>query len=162
MKEFTQSNIVPGNCWQTAVACILEVDPETMPQQHIVEADLFSEDAETRRLARSYNNVLNTYLFKHHGLVYTELYGHQANAVRMGPPGWHVLIGPTVRTDQNGRKHCVVGYYGDQWWDPHPSRAFLTKVTSWGLLVPMPDDWKKNWERYTCECPACCPTPPSP
>lgn len=34
MRELTQTTFGDrGNCWQTCVACVLDIDPETMPSQ---------------------------------------------------------------------------------------------------------------------------------
>lgn len=136
MIQFTQTNLNPGNCWQTAIACILEVDPETMPPQHEIEA-LRAEKAVSGW--GSYHNALNGYLTKHHGLVYSEIYRHQFGSVRPLRE-WHTLNGPTVRTSElkeSGNfhvNHCVVARNREFVWDVHPSRAGLVRVESWGVI----------------------------
>lgn len=152
MTPHTQTNIDPGNCWQTAVACVLDVDPDSMPAQ----CDHESVD-ESGKLQGSYGNALRSYLREHHRLTYTEIYPHQFAVLQMKDPGYHVLIGPTIRSAENGRNHAVVGRYGAMVWDPHPSRAGLLSVASWGLIGPFPADWDEFWSRsgVLCECPNC-------
>jgi hypothetical protein len=155
MKEFTQTDLDPGNCWQTAVACVLEVEPRALPSQTAVEAQ-----------GKAYQNALNAYLEHHHGMLYTELEDYQTLGVTLPDPGWHLLVGPTVRTTPERRiHHCVVGHHGAPAWDPHPSRAGLTEVRRWGILCPLHDRlrrWRKemlekspgDWD-FLCVCPTC-------
>lgn len=66
MKYFTQSQLAPhGNCWQTAIACILEVEPDTLPPQS--EIDTWPH--EVLGGWGMYSNCLQGYLRKHHGLA---------------------------------------------------------------------------------------------
>jgi hypothetical protein len=162
MKMFTQSSISPGNCWQTAVACILEVQPELLPPQeelHALPNDVLEGHG-------YYANVLNGYLRKHHNLGYVTIHGYQTPAIRALKHYWHVISGPTVRTAEHGLNHAVVGCNGMPVWDPHPSRSFLIMddVTqlSWGVLVPArPLDEERMANNrgyrmvYGCLCPAC-------
>lgn len=48
------------------------------------------------------------------------------------PPVYHLLGGRSPR----GFLHQCVGYGGRLAWDPHPSRAGLTSLTSLGFVVP--------------------------
>ncbi len=154
MKQYTQSNTDPGNCWQTAVACILEVDPAELPDQVALEG-----------AGKQYTNRLNAYLGQHHGLMYSELEDYQWLGIMPREPGWHLIIGPTIRTTETHRiHHVVVGRFGEEFWDPHPSRAGLTEPRRWGILAALPNrirDWRKEmlakggeWE-FDCVCPAC-------
>jgi len=177
MRELTQSSLMPGNCWQTAVACVLDLDPEMLPSQarYDVAARSFSGWG-------GYQNVLNGYLAKHHRMMYAELYEYQIGAVMPREPGYHMLIGPTIRTAEHraaGRhqvNHIVVARYGEMIWDPHPSRAGLTEIERWGVLGPLPErlhrmnidradkfaadgrDDAADYRRVMidCLCPGCC------
>ncbi len=173
MIELTQTNLAPfGNCWQTAIACVLELPAEELPDQSAIER----HDEEVCRPARlaargdgqespawmswfRYHNALNVYLAKHHGLGYQELYRFQLPGVairRSHHAGHHLICGPTVRTPETKIDHVIVGRYGKPVWDPHPSRAFLTKVRSWGLLGELwdaPDG--PMYDALPCLCPAC-------
>jgi hypothetical protein len=157
--ERTQTRLHPdGNCWQTCVACILDVEPETLPSQAEIERVPPGE-----KWGKHYGNALNAYLRRHHGLFYVQLDPHQvAPFARLREPGHHLLVGPTVRTPETGAKHVVVARHGEPIWDPHPSRAGLTGVTGWGFLVPFPAYWAETWDRIPCVCPACASTQPSP
>lgn len=156
MKFHTQSNVeVPyGNCWQTAVACILDIDPEVMPSQ--------------AKHHERYLNQLNAYLGKHHDLMYTcfhehywrgvlHLYGHH-------PSGYYCWEGETVRTPVNKSDHVVVACGDKMVWDVHPSRAGLTVVKRWGVLGAIPEEirtWRekrieeKGDKDLMCQCPSC-------
>jgi hypothetical protein len=158
LRRQTQSKLAPGNCWQTAVACVLGVSADELPDQ-----------VEIEREDRSYWNLLNAYLKKHHGSIYSELYDWQFSAIEIRDPGLHIMVGPTVRTPDKGTFHAIVGRRGEPFWDPHPSRAGLTKVDRWGIVSKATeqilrdeaeriasselDSWlRKN---LTCICPKC-------
>lgn len=172
MIEFTQSSLAPGNCWQTAIACILEVYPDTLPSQVAVE---------TRKYQNHYLNALNAYLEHHHKLVYSEIYEYVIPVLRVvGMDGYHTINGPTVRTPVSRVEHVTVGRFGDVVWDPHPSRAGLVRKERWGILAPQPEKWRvdrdqrrelylktepqfqRKWDRltYFCSCPECGGLPP--
>lgn len=144
MKYFTQSNLYPnGNCWQTALACILEVDPETLPPQTEIERTLRA------KIGRwgMYSNCLQGYLRKHHGLSYVTISPYEFTAVRP-VRAEHVMCGPTVRTAATGTHHAVVAVNGYAVWDPHPSRDGLIATRDWGCLgVYIPPQSKEDAER---------------
>ena len=150
MTRYTQSCTAPGNCWQTAVACILNVEPDTLPSQ---------VEIEKRRL--SYNNALNSYLYLHHGLCYSEVYDYQFTGLEVRRDwhmGHHLLVGPTERTATNGGiNHVVVACQGEPVWDPHPSRAGLLSVERWGLLGHVQERQLAN-RKVQLARPDCCPT----
>lgn len=140
MRELTQAHLTPhGSCWQTAVACILDVPAEALPDQHVIESRAKAESVENYAGHHSYTNALNAYLTKHHGLGYIQEPRWRVGPLGFHDPGFHLMIGPTVRTREDGDGprilHCVVGHHGVQVWDPHPSRAGLTRVISWGWLA---------------------------
>jgi hypothetical protein len=145
MIEYTQTKFgeVKGNCFQTALGCILEVDPEGLPAQDIWDV------RKGKGWACSYHNIIQGYLWKHHGLGYCELADWEFAAVSVREPGWHVLIGPTVRTsDAHQVNHAVVGRYGETVWDPHPSRAGLVAVEKWGLVYQVPPRIRASRDQY--------------
>ncbi len=167
MKYYTQSNLSPGNCWQTAVACLLEVEPDLLPPQHEIE----SLDHAILNGYGSYQNVLNGYLGKHHGLIYVNVHEWMFGSVKPVIPV-HVMCGPTVRTaalqaaGAPNIHHCVVGLNGVMVWDVHPSRTGLIGVREWGLLgelQPCTIADRKKWTDNEmadlvfnrCLCPAC-------
>ena len=169
LQYFTQSSLSPGNCWQTAIACLLEVDPELLPPQHEIEA--IPNAGGVLGGWGSYSNVLNGYLGKHHGLIYSEIQAYQFGSVRPIMPG-HTMCGPTVRTEtlkKNGSyhiHHCVVGVEGKAVWDVHPSRQGLIEVKSWGILGELQPVSLADRKRFAkdpaadlvfnqCLCPKC-------
>lgn len=152
MNRLTQTNLDPGNCWQTCVACILDVDPSGLPDQALY--DLRNPDGSWR--GPSYLNALQGYLHKHHGLSYVTVYAPALRHLRVATEGGlHLMCGPTIRTAHNGGvNHAVVARDGSLEWDPHPSRAGLLSVSDWGLIVPTPPEWEKAG-RPACECHRC-------
>ena len=151
MIPFIQSNLKPGNCWQTAVASILGIDPECLPDQSAIAAKGGDHSY--------YNNPLQAYLFKHHGLMFCTIQDYMFGAIKVTSfNGYHTMSGPTVRTATNGGiRHCVVGHNGLFVHDPHPSQAGLLKVESWGFLAPLSEEWKAGaWQtKHRCQCPEC-------
>ena len=163
MIPYIQTDIEHGNCWQTAIASILEVEPSTLPCQVTIE-----------KAGTSYWNSINSYLMDHHGLVYSEICDYQFTGLvpcHSWFNGYHLLVGPTVRTPHNGCKHVVVARFGVYWFDPHPSEAGLTEVEKWGVLGKANNDQleRRKWSRSEhckypdasmwCLCPACCEDP---
>lgn len=159
MLELTQDTFHPrGNCWQYAVACILEVNPAEMPSQfaHYTQQDPESGPASLWSL--HYSNALNAYLKKHHGLAYVEIISPPEVFAQMRAVGYHMLTGRTVRSAaQNDGWHVVVAKDGEMVWDPHPSRAGLTEVMRWAFLTPFPKTWERQWQNEPCVCPRCKP-----
>ena len=145
MRELTQSRLTPpGDCWQTCVASILDLDPTELPSQG--------------DYGPGYLGALQAYLREHHGLAYVELnvVPEVLGCLRLPEPGWHMMTGRTVRSEAlGGGRHVVVGRHGREVWDPHPSRAGLLDDVRWGLLVPFPALWRAHGVKADpCECPA--------
>lgn len=156
MREFTQTTFgLQGNCWQTAVACLLDVDPVTLPDQSICD----HLDGEGRRQPPFYGNLLQVYLKKHHRLAYVDNFPSTLlDVLAIRDPGWHFLTGTTERSGTPGGapRHVVVARYGKVAWDPHPSRAGLLGEIRYAFLVPRPPEWDAYVGREDpCECPAC-------
>jgi hypothetical protein len=170
VKFLTQTTLEPGNCWQTAVACLLDVDAETLPPQSEIEVAAKTENRYAGHF--SFHNAMQCYLQKHHGKSYVQIPVWQLAQTRV--IGEHVIVGPTVRTGTELPRviHCVVGVDGAVAWDVHPSRAGLTEAQHFGFLLPTPPDWEKGPDRIAgelqswregrresianlCCCPAC-------
>lgn len=62
LRTQTQSDILHGNCWQTALACILLVPASELPSQVAIEID-----------KQYYLNAMNAYLDRHHDMMYCEV-----------------------------------------------------------------------------------------
>jgi hypothetical protein len=160
MKELTQTSLHPaGNCWQTCVACILDLDLDVMPQQAEYDWRRKKEDG-TTEYGPSYHTALNAYLRTHHGLAYVEVTGPNElyACIQVASDAPHMITGRTIRSDaQDGARHVVVGRRGEMIWDPHPSRSGLTEEIRWAFLVPFPKQWQKSWGSK-CPCPTCMAT----
>lgn len=158
MKFHTQTNLDPGNCWQTCVACVLDVEPEELPDQIVHDAKLeVQEDGTKKWVGPHYNTALNAYLRTHHGLAYVEVHYPKElwTVLQIRDPGLHLMTGKTVRTPVNNARHVVVGKYGEMIWDPHPSRAGLTEDVNYAFLVPYPQSWRRFVDESPCVCPRC-------
>jgi hypothetical protein len=110
MRELTQTNLDPGNCWQTAIACVLDLDPETMPAQCDYEIRTTYPDGRVTR-GPSYNNALQAYLLTHHGLAYHALHMPWAyfdGQLQVKSDTIHFVSGRTNRSATNGEKRHVV------------------------------------------------------
>lgn len=156
MREFTQTTLHPrGNCWQTAVACVLDLDPEELPSQF----DAYTQnDPESvgSLWSLNYGQVLQPYLRKHHGLGYVEILSPPEVFASMRAIGYHLLTGRTERSAaQNDSWHVVVAKDGEMIWDPHPSHAGLDEVLRWAFLTPFPKSWERNFPIDSCVCPKC-------
>ena len=161
MKKLTQTRTgATGNCWQTCVAMLLDVDPELLPPQADYDWKVPKEGGGFE-WGPSYQAALQFYLHKHHDLHYVEIHCPEEtlSKIRVEHPGWHMMTGRTVRSDSlDGARHVVVGYYGEVWWDPHPSRAGLLEDIRWGFLIPFPKSYERTtWSHGSCECPTCRP-----
>jgi hypothetical protein len=166
MKYLTQTNLEPGNCFQTCLAMLLDVDVDDVPNQNAIEA-----------IDRSaYQPAVEAWLFKHFDRFLVDLQSVFFDAVEI--PGWHIMNGSTIRTPTNKRNHCVLGRRGRFVWDPHPSRAGLVEVTTLSLLAKPTPWWRSHHEnglrdesaafllasapsprvpRYHCVCRRCAP-----
>ncbi len=173
MRELTQTVLASrengwrGNCWMTAIACMLDLDPAVMPEQGDYGAYKANEDG-TRGdyIGPDYYGPLQEYLREHHDLAYVELHepGEVFPFLRVADPGWHLMTGLTPRSAAyGGLRHVVVGRYGECVWDPHPSRAGLIDEIRWAFLVPYPKSWRENEAMRAaqgkpptpCVCPKC-------
>lgn len=149
MQRLTQTK---PNCWQLCVAMLLDCDPETLPDQPSIAG----------RDRERYAHVLRVYLRKHHGVTYAEVPPSSFESVARQRI-FHLMIGETVRTVENDAWHAIVGLGGQPYWDVHPSRAGLTQVFWYGLIIPIPDSWEDEWRRresasdpdMLCVCPIC-------
>lgn len=158
MIELTQTKLDPGNCWQTGIACLLEVPIESLPTQEHYDWYVEREDG-NRTYGPDYSTALGSYLRKHHGLAYIEIDPSLWPVIQLKEPGLHTISGTTIRSATNGgRRHLVIGRHGEMVWDPHPSRAGLIGDFRWWILAPFPKHWEETWDRHSnrpCECPQC-------
>lgn len=175
MRQYTQTSLATsengwaGDCWQTCVAILLDVEPKELPPQ--AEFDLYTTNEDGTRGspvkegpgARSYHTALRAYLREHHNLAYCEvhLFEEAYGALLVNPQhrgGYHMMTGRTVRSDSmGGLRHVVVGRNGSMVWDPHPSRVGLLEEVRWAFLVPYPKRWRESEGSKVdpCVCPRC-------
>lgn len=146
MQRLTQTR--SDNCWPTCVAMLLGCSVESLPENVFV----------TRA---QYVQALRVYLCKHHGMTYLEDVPEKAVTVVRG---FHLMIGESVRTTaENDTWHAIVGLNGEPYWDVNPSRAGLTKVCGWGVLIAVSEKWRTEWRNreeagekdMKCLCVAC-------
>jgi hypothetical protein len=109
-----------GNCFATAIACILELPVDAVPnfceQDHWIEA-------------------LNEWLAPRM-LFYLEVFIPDDNRDQhylFKFAGYHVITGQGPR----GCRHSVIGNCGAMIHDPHPSGAGLLTEEEYGFLIPL-------------------------
>jgi hypothetical protein len=141
MRPFTQTDFTPGNCVQTAVACVLDLDPRDVLDQTRFKDVVPREDGRGWRYGTPrYLPALEEWLRAERGL---RLEMKPARRLRLVKGGWHIMTGRTVRTRHNGGlRHAVVARDNVPVWDPHPSRdlLLLDGELSSLFLVPVTGD----------------------
>jgi hypothetical protein len=107
----------PGNCFATAIACILEIALDEIPNFCAYE-DWFERA----------NQWLNE-----RGLCYLEFGIGTEQEFWAGFTGYCILVGDSPR----GCKHAVVGYKAKMVHDPHPSGEGLVTTDRIGFFIPI-------------------------
>lgn len=102
----TNTSKVTGNCWQTAVACVLDLEPEQVP--HFV-------GAEVAGIVDDWWIYSYTWMF-HHNLNLINLERHLYTGE------YYLVMGKTIR----GTYHVCVYQNGKIVHDPHPDASGLT------------------------------------
>ena len=108
-----------GNCFATAIACILEVPVDQIP-------NFCNED--------DWRWATNKWL-KPRGLFYVDIAipPDMRGELLTMYAGYHVISGDGPR----GLRHSVVGQAGKMIHDPHPSGAGLVTEEEFGFLIPV-------------------------
>jgi hypothetical protein len=124
---------------------LLDCPAESLPAQHEFEK------------RDDYGKALRVFLDRHHGLTYVEVDAARFATVPEQFKRFHVLIGECPRTtaENNFARHAIIGSNGEQFWDVSETRAGLTKVECYGLLIPTPADWKAAFSSEDCVCFDC-------
>ena len=124
-KLSTDENPHAGDCFGACVCSILETDLAAFPDlSAYFEPDQWNE----------WQRQIDVYLMQH-GYVHVDVEFRKDLRDVVVPRGWSIPYGPTVRSAD--RLHAVVAYDGRVIHDPHPSRAGLTSIQGWTLLVPI-------------------------
>jgi hypothetical protein len=135
MKPVTQTQTGVGNlranCLMAAVASILEVELDTLP-------DIY--EAEQRGLA--WFVALKDALLPL-GVVPVRYDQASDHFPQIAPDGYHIACGKSPRSNES---HAVVAKDGFIVHDPHPSRAGIDGAIGWWILL-MPAAWKALPER---------------
>jgi hypothetical protein len=117
----TQTNLDPGNCLQTCVACILDLPMDAVPDQlqHKNPLSYLLELREFLRRRRHVTLTLATPGFNQRALAIPEyiLFGR--------------MVGPLGGICE---EHCVVGCAGEIIWDPYPGRPGLNRIDAAWLI----------------------------
>lgn len=121
-----------GNCLLACVASILEVPLADLPHMGPETHD-----------GSWWGLVQGVLQARGHTLVYYVpdggVEGHRF--LDIAPPGYHIACGESPRSilDEHGKNvgHCVVMKDGKLAHDPHPSRAGITSVRDWLLIMPV-------------------------
>lgn len=133
MQFLTQTNLDPGNCLQTCVACILDVPIDSLPDQ-LGYGNPFAYVLELREFLRYSVDATLVLVVKHgevsmHDLAIPE----------------YIMFGQ-MRGPFGGvcEEHCVVGREGKIVWDPYPTRAGLARVDAVWTFQPRRERWRQQ------------------
>jgi hypothetical protein len=142
VKHYTQTRIHSeqqnGDCWATAIECILDLPLGTLPRW---------ENNDT-----SYWQTVMTFLAHHYGL-WCQRVDASAHSM-LHPVGFHIINGDSPRFA--GLGHSVVGFDGDFFHDPHPDGSYVSRVTEWEFYVPIPEDALVWYHYLKTPCPCGC------
>lgn len=116
-------NGLVGNCFQAAVASVLELPLELIP--HFVK-DHPGEGSEWWIAFLEWLEPQGLYAVNY-GTTYEDGTPLLDGTIR----GWHLMGGESPRDNH----HSVVGWNGKMIFDPHPSRDGLSKVTEHVLFL---------------------------
>lgn len=108
---FQTKHGVGGNCWQAALASILGLDLDDVPN--------FVQETDP-------DDVYSDFLYEC-GFIAMQLPGNAE------PDCYYLAFGPSIVT---GHPHVVVARYGDLIHDPHQGRNGLERVEYVHLLIP--------------------------
>lgn len=123
MKEYTQTRFGrgfmtedAGDCFATALGCILEVPPEQIP-------DFFGPIEDRKETDECYSHFWDRVddFLRPFDLHFLEITVPPQGFWQERYLGFHTISGMGPR----GCRHCVVGYQGEPIWDPHPTHAGL-------------------------------------
>lgn len=112
---------VYGDCHRTAIACLLDLEPDQVPHfgEHYTDSDTFQR-AEQEWLASRGLTTVNA--------AFTEL-REAMNFLRVSNPGIYCLLGGK---SANGCGHSVIACDGEIIWDPALDDA--------GIVAPFDED----------------------
>ena len=114
----TRFGFPEGNCTEAALASVLEIDLDSVP-------DLKDTDPD----GNEWVEVINEWMVPTHGL-YLACFGTDWGGAPF-PPAWVLLGGLGPR----GLQHMVVGFGGEVRHDPHPDQAGLVEPNLICLFV---------------------------
>jgi len=116
-----------GNCVQASYAAILDLPLDEVPRFDPAILGSEGQGERERRWLRSLDPPLD--------LIEVQVPPGLPPSFlpEVVPPVEHLISGLSPR----GFGHRCVGWGGRVLWDPHPSRAGLTRVYSVGFLVPL-------------------------
>ena len=110
-----------GNCFAACLASLMEI-----PIEQVMCAQ------EAHESGKSWTQELSRWLAPF-GLSYIEVKPEGIDYVWLSRCGYHMIGGDSPRGTVGG--HSVIGLNGKIYFDPHPTRAGLTKITDYGFLV---------------------------
>lgn len=118
-----------GNCWQYAIAAVLQLTPSEVPDflgVAIEEGGDMNEHTQ-RWLNERGHMLINV------GLRWSLVYSKDTGFTLP----W-LACGPTPRSQRIGQLHVVVMEGWEMVYDPHPDNSGLTAITDSYLVLPIP------------------------
>lgn len=141
------------NCMAACWASILEVPLDIVPDYQAI-----------RRAGGLWLNVVQTWLTKHHGVLYHE--PERWLTQHITPVGWHLVLVGVPDGDRIDGGHAMVGFNGLPVWDPATGDAphRFVPASTWGILTELTSEqlemWRPRWR--TCQCGPCVQREPYP
>lgn len=132
----TRTGRPAGNCTEAAIASILEVPLEAVPDLFDPEADPEAEGWRDHRW-----KVVHDWLLAEHGMKYVQIRRPPSEALPIIAQGigeermrttHHLLMGK----NPDGVGHAVVALAGEVVWDPNPRRRGITDPDEVVFLLP--------------------------
>lgn len=124
-----------GNCFRTAIACILELDPESIPHFEDMQDEWWQS---IQDWAKSQGlEVVPTVFFDQEGGERIRISLDQLQEAKDRiPKGWAVLSGKSPRYKSD---HCVVAFDGEIVHDPFPGAKppYVEDVVDLISFVPL-------------------------
>jgi hypothetical protein len=124
-RQLTQ---VPNGCWIACIAGLTDLDHDELAA--LIPAAV--KDAGTKVETDAFRSAFTDY----HNAVNRFMRGRGWRLAYVGmdiPRGFSIGCGKSPR----GVDHAVIALDGVVWWDPHPSRQGVERITSYEVIVPI-------------------------
>jgi len=123
-----------GNCWEAAIASVLEIPLEEVMDERDESHPRWAPGTWQKDWFETWAqhwNLKRDWLKEVHGKDLVPGEGEAPPPEMLPPDGFWLAVGPARR----GCLHCVVFQGAEMVHDPHPDRTGLLAVTEWEVLL---------------------------